>query len=184
MSPLLTARPSVTVTLRLLGACLVAAAVAAFVPLAGGDGESSAAVPACLTIGIVCAALVGHLLYSSSKSMDDGRMAWMSAGTTVAFVGLSVTLLALPSLFPDGGPVNQSGDASAARYVIWHVALIGAAVLALAGMAATKRNLFIFGGLGALLLAWAAVGSAPLGDLATADGGLSPTMRAIVAVIV
>ena len=49
MSPLLTARPSVSVTLRLLGACAVMAVVAAFVPLAGGDGESSAAVPACLT---------------------------------------------------------------------------------------------------------------------------------------
>src|SRR5262249_21005280 len=112
MSPLLTARPSVSVTLRLLGACLVTAVVAAFVPLAGGDGASSAVVPACLTVGIICAALVSHMLYASSKATDDCRMAWLSAGTTVAFIGLILTLLALPSVFPNGGPINQSGDSA------------------------------------------------------------------------
>src|SRR4051794_22957477 len=80
MSPLLTARPSVSVTLRLLAACAVTGVVAAFVPLAGGDGESSAAVPACLTVGIICAALVSHLLYASAKATDDSRLAWMSVG--------------------------------------------------------------------------------------------------------
>src|SRR3954447_7461221 len=119
MSPLLTARPSVSVTLRLLGACVVTALVAAFVPLAGGDGQSSAAVPACLTLGIVCAALVSHLLYASSKA-EDPRMAWLSVGTTIAMLGLIGSLLALPSVFPDGGPVSQTEDAAAARYLIWH----------------------------------------------------------------
>jgi EAL domain-containing protein (putative c-di-GMP-specific phosphodiesterase class I) len=184
MSPLLTARPSVSVTVRLLAACLVTAAIAAFVPLAGGDGESSVAVPACLTVGIICSALVGHLLFASSRTTADGRLAWLSAGTTVAFLGLILTLLALPSVFPYDGPVNQSADSSAARYVIWHVALIASGVFALAGAAPTTRNLLIFGGLGALLLAWAAVGSAPLGDLATAGGGLTPTLRALIALIV
>src|SRR5690349_15004493 len=152
MSPLLTARPSVSVTMRLLAACAVTAVVAAFVPLAGGDGASSAAVPACLTIGIICAALVSHMLYASSKATGDSRMAWLSIGTTIAMVGLIMTLLALPSVFPSHGPVNQSGDAAAARYLIWHGGMVAAAVIALAGVTATLRNLLIFGGLGALLL--------------------------------
>src|SRR4051795_3704791 len=183
MSPLLTTRPSISVTLRLVGACVVTAVVAAFVPLAGGDGESSAAVPACLTLAIVCSALVSHMLYASAKATDDPRMAWLSAGTTVAFVGLVCTLLALPSLFPHGGPVNQSADASAARYLIWHLALLASAALALAGVQPTRKSLFIFGGLGALLLAWAAVASSPLGHLASGDG-FSPAMRALIALAV
>src|SRR3954471_24749879 len=112
MSPLLTARPSVSVTLRLMSACVVTALIAAFVPLAGGDGQSSAAVPACLTVGIVCAALVSHLLYASSKATDDPRLAWMSVGTTIALIGLALSLVALPSVFPNHSPINQSMDAS------------------------------------------------------------------------
>jgi amino acid transporter len=183
MSPLLTARPSVSVTLRLLGACLVMVVVAGFVPLAGGDGESSAAVPACLTLAIVCAALVGHMLYASAQATDDPRMAWLSAGTTVAFIALICSLLALPSLFPHGGPVNQSANSAAARYLIWHAALLASALLALSGRKPTLKALFIFGGLGALLLAWAAVAPSPLGHLASGTG-YSPVMRALTALIV
>jgi EAL domain-containing protein (putative c-di-GMP-specific phosphodiesterase class I) len=152
---------------------------AAFVPLAGGDGEPSAAVPACLAVAIVCAALVSHMLYASSAATGDPRLAWMSAGTTIAFIGLITTLAALPSLFPNGGPVQQTEDAAAARYLIWHAALAAAAACALAGLAATPRNLLLFGGLGALLLAWAAVAPSPLGDLA-----FSPVMRVLAALIV
>jgi EAL domain-containing protein (putative c-di-GMP-specific phosphodiesterase class I) len=182
MSPLLTTRPSVSVTLRLVAACAVTALVAAFVPLAGGDGDSSAAVPACLAVGIVCAALISHLLHATAKATSDGRMAWLSAGTTVALIGLIFTLLSLSSVFGGDGPVNQSDDAAAARYVVWHVALVAAGAIALAGVAPSLRNLLIFGGLGALLLAWAAVASAPLGDLASSDG-FSPAMRALVALV-
>src|SRR3954454_2220552 len=114
MSPLLTARPSLSVTLRLLGACLVTATAAAFVPLAGGDGESSAAVPACLTAGIVCAALISHLLHASARAAGDERLAWLSVGTTLGLIGLATTMLALPSLFVDSEPVQQDPDASAA----------------------------------------------------------------------
>jgi hypothetical protein len=46
MSPLLTARPSVTITLRLLGACVATALIAVVVALAGGGTASSAAVRA------------------------------------------------------------------------------------------------------------------------------------------
>jgi EAL domain-containing protein (putative c-di-GMP-specific phosphodiesterase class I) len=107
----------------------------------------------------------------------------MSVGTTLALVGLVLTLLSQPSLFPDGSPVTMSEDASAARYLLWHVALLAAAAFALAGLEPKLRSQLIFGGLGALLLAWAAVVSTPLGDLASSEG-FSPTMRALVAVIV
>jgi EAL domain-containing protein (putative c-di-GMP-specific phosphodiesterase class I) len=183
MSPLLTVRPSVSVTMRLLAACAVTAAIAAFVPLAGGDGRSSAAVPACLTIAIICAALLSHLLYASAKALDDRCMLWLSAGTTVALIGLITTLAALPSLFPDGGPVTDTADAAAARYLIWHAALAVAGVLALARVPATRRNLLIFGGSGALLLTWAAVASSPLGDLASGDG-FAPVTRTLVGLLV
>src|SRR5690349_12443913 len=99
MSPLLTARPSISVTLRLLAAVAVTAVVAAFVPLAGGDGESSAAIPACLAVAIICAALCSHLLWASSKTLDDRCMRLLSIGTTIAFAGLITTLMALPSVF-------------------------------------------------------------------------------------
>ena len=104
----------------------------------------------------------------------------MSVGTTLALIGLALTLFALPSLFPDGAPVDQSADAGAARYLLWHLALLAAAAFALAGWEPKLRSLLIFGGLGALLLAWAAVASTPFGDLASNDG-FSPTMRALVA---
>ncbi|HET6551281.1 MAG TPA: EAL domain-containing protein, partial [Solirubrobacter sp.] len=182
MSPLLTARPSVTVTLRLVAACGVMVVAAAIVPLAGGDGSSSAAVPACLALAITCCALVGHMLYASARATDDGRLAWLSAGATVAFLGLVTTLFALPSLFPNGGPIQQTADAGVARYLLWHLALVAAAVCALGGLAARVRSLLIFGGLGALLLAWAAVAPSPLGDLAS-DSGYSAAARALVALI-
>jgi EAL domain-containing protein (putative c-di-GMP-specific phosphodiesterase class I) len=170
MSPLLTARPSVSVTLRLLGACAVTAALAAALPFFGADGRSSAAVPAALALGATCAALLSHLLYASGKATDDPRLAWLSVGTTVALLGLLATLFALPSLFADGGPISQSADAGAARYLVWHAALPAAAIVALAGVEPRLRSLLIFGGLGALLPAWAAVASSPFGELASGDG--------------
>jgi EAL domain-containing protein (putative c-di-GMP-specific phosphodiesterase class I) len=169
--------------MRLLGACLVMAVAAAVVPVLGGDGRSSAAVPACLAIGITCAALLSHLLHASSKATGDGRLAWMSVGTTLALIALSLSLFSLPSLFPNGGPVNQSVDSGSARYLLLHVALLAAAGIALAGWEPKLRSLLVFGGLGALLLTWAAVASSPFGDLASNDG-FSPTMRALVALIV
>ena len=73
--------------------------------------------PAALTLGITCAALLSHLLFASGKAIDDPRLAWLSVGTTLALIGLLLTLFALPSLFPGGGPVEQSADAGAARYL-------------------------------------------------------------------
>ncbi len=183
MSPLLTARPSVSVTLRLLGACAVTILIAATVPLAGGDGRSSAAVPACLALGITCAALLSHLLFASARPASDPRLVWLSAGTTIAGLGLLTTLFALPTLFAGGGPVDQSPDSSAARYLVWHAALIAACAIALAGWAPRLRSLLIFGGLGALLLAWAAVDPSPFGELAS-ENGFSSTTRALVGLIV
>src|SRR4051794_31829122 len=170
MSPLLTARPSVSVTLRLVGACLLAAVAAGVVALPGHGGRSSAAAPACLTVGVVCAALVAHMFHASWKAVGDGRLAWLSAGVTVAFGSLVTTLLAQPALFPGGGPLNQSGDAASTRYLILHLALVIAGALAIAGVSPRPRSLLIFGGLGFLLLAWAAVDSSPVGGVPTADG--------------
>ena len=102
MSPLLTARPSVSVTLRLLGACVVTAVVAAFVPLAGGDGRIQRRRPRVPDrSAIVCAALIEPpALRLRARPSDDGRLAWMSVGMTIALLGLITTLLALPSAVP------------------------------------------------------------------------------------
>jgi EAL domain-containing protein (putative c-di-GMP-specific phosphodiesterase class I) len=169
--------------MRLAAATAVTALIAAAVPFFGGDGRSSAVVPACLTVGIVCAALVSHLLHASARVTGDGRLGWMAIGTTLALIGLALTLFSSPSLFPDGSPVTTNADASAARYLLWHLALLVATALALSGSEPRLRSLLIFGGLGALLLAWAAVVSTPLGDLASSDG-FSPAMRVLVAAVV
>jgi hypothetical protein len=93
MSPLLSSRAPVSVNLRLLGACAVTAVVAAVVALsAGSHARPTAAVPACLAVGCVCAALVGHMLHASARAVDDSRLLWMSAGVTVAFAGLVLNL--------------------------------------------------------------------------------------------
>src|SRR4029078_2096587 len=173
MSPLLTARPSVSVSLRLLGATVVMALIAASIPFFGGDGRSSAVVPACLTVGIICAALVSHLLHASAKATGDGRLAWMSVGTTLGLIGLALTLFSQPRLFPHASQVSMSEDAPAARYLLWHLALLAAAAFALAGWEPRLRSLLIFGGLGALLLAWAAVVSTPFGARAAYGGFFS-----------
>jgi hypothetical protein len=93
VSPLLTARPSISVRLRLVGATAGMALIAAAVPFFGGDGRSSAVVPTVLAVAIVCAALVSHLLHASARATGDGRLAWMSVGTTLALIGLVLTLL-------------------------------------------------------------------------------------------
>jgi EAL domain-containing protein (putative c-di-GMP-specific phosphodiesterase class I) len=170
MSPLLTARPSVSVTLRLVGACAVTALAAAIVAVAGHGGHSSAVAPACLAVGCVCAALVAHMFHASWHAVDDPRLAWMSAGVTVALGALVTSLLAAPALFPHGAPLAQSGDAASSRYLILHLALVAAGALAIAGVAPRPRSLVLFGGLGFLLLAWAAVDSSPVGGIPTADG--------------
>ena len=114
---------------------------------------------------------------------DDRRLAWLSVGTTLAFIGLLTTLFALPSLFPDGG--ISRAERGRRRRALPDLARRAdrRGRLALAGLEPRLRTLLIFGGLGALLLAWAAVASSPLGDLASGDG-FSPTMRALVALIV
>src|SRR5262245_14221779 len=151
MSPLLTARPSVTVTLRLVGACGATALIAVLVAIAGGGTASSAAVPCALAIGVVCAALVAHMLFASVRAAADPRLAWMSAGVTIAFAGNALAILASSSVFPGGGLVTQDPDAGVARYVIWHAALLSAGGLALV-VAPTARRLAAFGGVALALL--------------------------------
>jgi EAL domain-containing protein (putative c-di-GMP-specific phosphodiesterase class I) len=183
MSPLLSMRAPVSVNIRLLGACGVTALIAAIVAVSAGTDQPTSAVPACLAVGCVCAALVAHLLHASARVVDDMRLRWMSAGVTVAFAGLVATLLSQPTIAGDGGPLSQGEDAMGARYIIWHLALLAAGALAVAGVRARPRELVAFGAGGIALLLWASLADAPLGDLADAGGyhGITRTIGALVA---
>jgi EAL domain-containing protein (putative c-di-GMP-specific phosphodiesterase class I) len=183
MSPLLSLRAPVSVNARLLAACGVTAAVAIIVALSAGDARPSAAVPAALAVGCVCAALVGHLTHASARAVDDSRLLWMSAGVTVAFAGLVMELFGQRSILADGGLVPQGADNSAARFVIWHVALLAAAGLGLADVRARPRELFGFGAAGIALLAYASLAPTPFGALVAADGAYHPAMRAFVGLL-
>jgi EAL domain-containing protein (putative c-di-GMP-specific phosphodiesterase class I) len=182
MSPLLSMRAPVGVNVRLLGACGVTALIAAVVAVSAGTDRPTAAVPACLAVGAVCAALVAHLLHASARAIDDPRLLWISAGVTVAFAGLVAALLGQPTVAPNGGPLSQTEDSLAAVYVIWHTALLAAGLVAVAGVRARPREVFAFGAGGVALLLWASLSDAPLGDLADADG-YHGIVRSIVALI-
>jgi EAL domain-containing protein (putative c-di-GMP-specific phosphodiesterase class I) len=170
MSPLLSTRAPDRVNVRLLAACGVTALIAAVVAVSAGTDHPTAAVPACLAIGAVCAALVAHLLHASARTVDDPRLLWMSAGVTVAFAGLIATLLGQPSIAPNGGPISQAEDSLAATYVMWHLALLAAGLLAVTGMRTLPREVFAFGAGSLALLLWVSLSDAPLGDLADARG--------------
>jgi EAL domain-containing protein (putative c-di-GMP-specific phosphodiesterase class I) len=183
MSPLLSTRAPISVNIRLLGACGVTAMFAVVVALSAGTDRPTAAVPACLAVGAVCAALVAHLLHASARATDDSRLLWMSAGVTIAFAGVVAGLFGQPTVFPEGGPVSQNADALAARYVIWHVALLAAGVLAVAGLRARPRELAAFGAGGVALVLFASLAEAPLGDLAAPDGSYHAGVRMVVGII-
>jgi EAL domain-containing protein (putative c-di-GMP-specific phosphodiesterase class I) len=184
MSPLLSVRAPVSVNARLLAACAVTAGLAAVVALsAGGRAESSAAVPVTLAIGAICAALVAHLLHASAGAVNDHRLRWMAAGVTVALAGQVAAVLGEPALFPDGGPVDQGADGAAARYLIWHAAVLIASGLAVAGVRTRPRTLVTLTAAGVALLAYASLSPAPLGDLAAPDGGANPALRTVIALL-
>jgi hypothetical protein len=184
MSPLLSSRAPVSVNLRLLGACAVTAAFAVIVAFsAGSTNRPTAAVPAALAVGAVCAAICGHLLFATARAVDDSRLLWMSAGVTVAFAGLVTDVLGQRTIFLDGGPVEQSVDAAAARYLIWHTALLAAAGLAVAHVRARPRALLAFGAAGIALLLYASIAAAPLGDLASSTSGYHAGVRSAVAIV-
>ena len=64
MSPLLTTKPTVAVTRRLLAACGVTALLAVILAVSAGDpGRPTGAVPAFMAVGAACAALVAYLLF-------------------------------------------------------------------------------------------------------------------------
>jgi EAL domain-containing protein (putative c-di-GMP-specific phosphodiesterase class I) len=181
MSPLLSTRAPVSVNLRLLGACAVTAAIAIVVAVSAGSGpRPTAAVPTTLAVGAVCAALVGHLMHASARAVDDSRLLWMSAGVTVAFAGLVLNVFGQPTI---GGLVEHGPDSAAARFLIWHVALLAAGALALADVRARPRELLAFGAAGIALLAYASLSGAPLGDLAADDGSYNPVVRTVVGVV-
>jgi len=128
---------------------------------------------------------MGHLMFASARAVGDARLLWVSAGVTVAFAGLVATLLSQPNLTPHEVPVRLSlaEDSNAARYVIWHIALLVAGLIAVVGVRTRPRELVAFGAGGIALLLWASLADAPLGDLADADGSYHATVRTIVGLI-
>jgi EAL domain-containing protein (putative c-di-GMP-specific phosphodiesterase class I) len=122
-------------------------------------------------------------MHASARAVDDHRMRWIAAGVTVAFAGLVLNLFGQPTIFPGGGPVEQSADSGAARYVIWHTAMLAAGALALANVRARPRELLAFGAAGIALLVYAALAEAPFGDLAAPDGSFDAGLRTVVGVL-
>ena len=183
MSPLLSARAPVSVNLRLLGACAVTALFAVVVAFSAGTNRPTAAVPAALAVGCVCAALVGHLTFATARSVNDSRLLWISAGVTVAFAGLVASVLGQPTIFFGGGPVEQGVDATAARYLVWHVALLAAGVLAVARVRANPFAVVAFGAAGIALIVYASLAGAPFGDLASSAEGYHAGVRTGVAIM-
>jgi EAL domain-containing protein (putative c-di-GMP-specific phosphodiesterase class I) len=185
MSPLLSSRPSETVMQRLVAACGITALVAVLIAVSAGDtGRPTAAAPTFLAVGATCSALLAYILFASARATDDCRLHWMAAGVTVACVGLLATIAGQPALFTGGTPVNRSPDAGAARYVIWHAALAGAAVLAVLRVTPTRERVIGFFAASFVLLAWACIADAPLGDLVIADGTYHAGLKVIVGLLV
>jgi hypothetical protein len=185
MSPLLNTRPSERVMHRLLAACLVMAALAIVIAISAGDyGRPSGASPAFLGAGAVCAALVAYLLAASARAVGDPRLVWMAAGSAIACAGLLLSVLALATIFPTGGPVSQTADAGAARYLTWHAGLAAAAVLAVSGARPTRERLAAVIVPTALLLVWASAVDSPLGSLVALDNEYTTVLKLLVALIV
>lgn len=184
VSPLLNTRPSQQVMYRLVAACLVMGLVAVVIAIGAGDyGRPSGASPAFLAVGAVCAALVAYLLAASARAVADPKLCWMAAGAAIACAGLLLSLLGSPTIFPSGGFVEQSADASAARYVVWHTGLAAAALLAVSGMRPTRDRLAALLVPTALLLLWTSVVATPLGDLVGLDNAYTGLLKLLVAVI-
>ncbi|MEA2311985.1 MAG: hypothetical protein QOE28_1953, partial [Solirubrobacteraceae bacterium] len=184
MSPLLTSRPTVSVTRRLLAACAVTALLGVVVALgAGTSPRATGAAPASFAAGAICAALVAYLLYVSARAVTDVRLRWMAAGATVACLGLLANLMGLPTLFPGGGPATQGADAMSARYVIWHGALASAGVLALLRVPARRGRVLAFLVPWTLLLVYSCAATAPFGHIASGETGYSAAVKIAVTVL-
>jgi EAL domain-containing protein (putative c-di-GMP-specific phosphodiesterase class I) len=170
---------------RLLAACLVMAALAIAIAVSAGDyGRPSGASPAFMGIGAVCAALVAYLLAASSRAVGDPKLCWMAAGAGIACAGLVISLLGSPTIFPAGGPVSQTADAAAGRYLVWHAGLAAAAALAVAGVRPTRAHLTALIVPSALLLAWTSFVDTPLGDLVGLDNEYTALLKLLVGVVV
>ena len=166
MSPLLNTRPSEHVTRRLFAACALLALLAVVIAVSAGDhGRPSGAAPAFMSAGAVTAALVAYLLSASARAIREPRLLWMAAGAGIACMGMLVNLLGQPTIFPSTEPVAQTADAMNARYLVWHFGLAAAAVLAVAGVRPTRRNLTLLVAPFAVALVWCCLRDEPLGDL-------------------
>src|SRR4051794_41552640 len=123
MSPLLSMRAPVSVNVRLLAACGIAGLIAVVVAIGAGSDKPTAAVPACLAVGCVCAALMGHLLFASARAVGDTRLLWVSAGGTPPVARVVPALLGPPHPTPPHAPGQLSPGAGfhAPPDVLWHL---------------------------------------------------------------
>ena len=154
------------------------------VPLLGGDGDPVPPFRRASTLGIICAALVEPSALRVREG-DRRRPARLALGRHDARADRAGARRCsrCRACSRTAAPVDQSADAGAARYLIWHVALLAAAAIALAGGSPGSATC-------SSSAAWVPSSSpgppsppTPLGDLASNDG-FSPTMRALVALIV
>ena len=185
MSPLLTTRPSEHVTRRLFAACALLGLLAVVIAVAAGDhGRPSGAAPAFLSAGAVSAALVAYLLSASARAIRAPRLLWMAAGAGIACLGMLTNLLGQPTIFPSTEPVAQTADAMAARYLVWHVGLAAAAVLAVVDVRPTQRNLSLLVAPFAVALVWCSLWDEPLGDLVNLRNEYTAPVKAATLLVV
>jgi EAL domain-containing protein (putative c-di-GMP-specific phosphodiesterase class I) len=162
MSPLLTSRPSVAVVNRLLGACVVTAAIAAGVALGNsGSGRPSAAVPTFLAAALLGAAIVAYLLTVAARVTDDRRLLWMAVGATVAGIGLLLSLATQQSLIANRAILPTTAGAGAVRNLLWHATIAVAALLVVSRVRPSMPRLLAFLLIGGTLLLYTLLDKEP-----------------------
>ena len=67
----------------------------------------------------------------------DEAVSWFGIGVFGAMVAMTLQLIGLPFVWPDGGPLGTDGDSSASLYLLFHVYLL---VGALCGVLRVRRS--------------------------------------------
>lgn len=133
-----------------------------------------AAIPLVLGIAFAWAAVAAYLLHVRGEAQDDGGLRWLAGGYGVASLGL---LLQAQAFLPGGGIIRTGADGISALYLLWHLAILGAAVAALVvPRVPTWTRVAIAGG-GVASLLFAGWGPTPLPDLIAANGEHAPAFR-------
>lgn len=122
--PLPAARMPLVASLAAAGVAAVAYLVAVLVnrpPPAPASILLFAAAP-------LCAAVALAVLSARARSDRDDLLGWAAAGLAVAVPAMVLQVVSFPLAAPGGGVLSTSGDGSAALYVLFHLALSGAAI--------------------------------------------------------